>query len=136
MLRLTPRTKVWVELDGAFVLGEGGADLLQAVSANRSLARAAQTVGWSYRHAWGYLRRAEMLLGVRLTQSTPGRGRERGSVLTAAGEDLLAWLRDLQHRANRAARHAAQFVRPRLNRPKANKHLQPAAAGVITSRRG
>ena len=104
MLPLTPRTKVWVELDGSFVVGEGGAELLQAVQVMRSLTRAARAVGWSYRHAWGYVRRAESRLGVRLTQSTPGRGRERGTVLTPAGEQLLACVRDLQSRASGATR--------------------------------
>ncbi|MBI2834190.1 MAG: LysR family transcriptional regulator [Acidobacteria bacterium] len=115
MLPLTPRTKVWVELDGAFVMGEGGAELLHAVQVTRSLTQAAQAVGWSYRHAWGYLRRAEMRLGVRLTQSMPGRGRARGTVLTSAGEQLLAFVRDLQTRASGATRQAPQFATSGLN---------------------
>ena len=109
-LRLTPHAKVWVELDGMFVVGEGGAELLHAVSVNRSLTQAARAVGWSYRHAWGYLRRAEMRLGAVLTQSIPGKGRARGTVLTPAGERLLAAVRDLQNRASGAIRRAPRFV--------------------------
>jgi molybdate transport system regulatory protein len=118
-----------------FVVGECGADLLHAVEVTHSLTDAARAVGWSYRHAWGYVRRAERRLGVRLAQSTPGKGRERGTVLTPAGEQLLAWVRDLQRRAAEATRDAPRFVTSGAT-PKANIGLQPAAAGETVSRRG
>ena len=51
---LTLRRKHWIELDGRFVIGDGGAELLRAVDHQGSLAQAARHVGWSYRHAWGY----------------------------------------------------------------------------------
>ena len=85
----TIRTKVWLELDGAFVIGEGGVDLLRAIDRSRSLTRAAQTVGWSYRHAWGYLRNAENQLRTPLVATSPGKGGERGTTLTPAGRDIL-----------------------------------------------
>src|SRR5687767_5493404 len=46
------RTKVWLELDDRFVIGEGGLDLLTFIKAAGSLAAAARRLGWSYRHAW------------------------------------------------------------------------------------
>ena len=64
---LAVRRKDWLELDGEFVIGEGGFDLLNAVTTTGSLTAATKVVGWSYRHAWGYLRRAETALDVRLT---------------------------------------------------------------------
>jgi hypothetical protein len=70
------RTKVWLEVSGDFVIGEGGLELLEALSSDGSLTRAAAQVDWSYRHAWGYLRRAERALGVRLT--LPCRARAHG----------------------------------------------------------
>ena len=46
-------------------------------------------VGSSYRHAWGYLRRAEMLLGAPLIETRPVTGRARGIQLTIAARAVL-----------------------------------------------
>lgn len=80
---------MWLQLDGGFVIGEGGLDLLSAIAVHRSLRRAAQDVGWSYRHAWGYLRRAERALGGSLTRPLQGKGSARGMALSNAGERLM-----------------------------------------------
>jgi molybdate transport system regulatory protein len=63
---LTLRRKHWIELDGRFVIGEGGAQLLQAVERLGSLPEGARHIGWSYHHAWGHIRRAEAVLGASL----------------------------------------------------------------------
>ena len=85
----TLRAKVWLERDGAFVIGEGGVDLLRAIDRWQSLTDAARAVGWSYRHAWGYVRNAEKQLCVPLVKTSPGKGSERGTTLTAHGRALL-----------------------------------------------
>jgi molybdate transport system regulatory protein len=102
--RATVRTKVWLELDGQFVIGEGGLELLGAVAAHGSLARAAAEVGWSYRHAWGYLRRAEQRLQARLTMTVPGKGRRRGTRLSPAGVVLVTRLGALRDAVKEVAR--------------------------------
>ena len=89
---LTLQQKRWVELNGHFVIGEGGAELLRAIDGFGSLAQGARAIGWSYRHAWGYLRRAEAVLGVALTATRAGKGGARGTVITAAARDLMAIL--------------------------------------------
>ena len=63
-IRLEVRTKVWLERDGAFVIGDGGLRLLLALLDEGSLPAAARRIGWSYRHAWQYLRQAERILDV------------------------------------------------------------------------
>ena len=83
------RTKFWLEVDGHFAIGEGGFALLRAIESSGSLAQAAKDVGWSYRHAWGYLRRAERALSVRLTERRSGKGKLRGVDLTSAAVSLL-----------------------------------------------
>ncbi len=50
---VTLRMKHWLEVDGRFAIGDGGVELLRAISAQGTLAKAACEVGWSYRHAWG-----------------------------------------------------------------------------------
>jgi molybdate transport system regulatory protein len=86
------RTKVWLELDGRFVMGDGGLRLLEAIERLGSLAAAVRAMGWSYRHAWGYLRQAETVLGVRILTARAGRGAARGATLTGHGRRLLTRL--------------------------------------------
>jgi len=104
MLSPTIRTKVWLELEGRFVIGEGGLDLLEAVERLRSLTGAAQAVGWSYRHAWGYLRNAERVLGAKLVVTLPGRGGARGTRLSPVGRLFLKQLQRARRGAHAAAR--------------------------------
>lgn len=77
---------------GRFAIGEGGAELLKAIDAEGSLVAGARRIGWSYRHAWGYVRRAENVLGVTLISNRAGKGRARGSVLTRDGHAMVATL--------------------------------------------
>ena len=83
---------MWLEHDGRFVMGDGGLRLLEAIERLGSLAAAVRAMGWSYRHAWGYVRRAEGVLGVALLAGRAGRGAARGAVLTEHGRRLLARL--------------------------------------------
>ncbi|MEK0429888.1 MAG: hypothetical protein RL001_2415 [Pseudomonadota bacterium] len=59
--------------------------LLRAIEEAGSIARAAQTVGLSYRYAWGLLREAESLFGHSLMQT----GRGRGTSLSPLAEKLI-----------------------------------------------
>ena len=97
------RTKVWLEANGHFVMGEGALELFEGLEREGSLTSAAATIGWSYRHAWGYVRRAERILAVRLTSGVPGKGRNRGTTLTPAARELMALLREARRRARAAA---------------------------------
>jgi molybdate transport system regulatory protein len=76
-------------VDGRFAIGEGGIALLAAIDADGSLACAARRVGWSYRHAWGYVRRAEQVLNVVLLSTRNGKGSARGTTLTPVARTLM-----------------------------------------------
>jgi molybdate transport system regulatory protein len=83
------KTKVWLERDAQFVVGDGGLKLLLGILEHGSLLGAARQIRWSYRHAWEYLRRAETALGMPLTKPRPGKGSSRGSALTEAGRLVI-----------------------------------------------
>jgi len=86
------KTKVWMEREGRFVIGDGGLKLLLGVLEHGSLLCAAKQIGWSYRHAWGYLKEAESALGAPLTTPRPGKGASRGMALTETGRLVLEQL--------------------------------------------
>ena len=86
------KTKVWMEREGRFVIGDGGLKLLLGVLEHGSLLGAAKEIGWSYRHAWGYLKQAEAALGAPLTTPRPGKGAARGMTLTEMGRLVLEQL--------------------------------------------
>lgn len=86
------KTKVWMEREGRFVIGDGGLKLLLGVLEHGSLLGAAKEIGWSYRHAWGYLKHAEAALGLPLTTPRPGKGASRGMTLTETGRLVLEQL--------------------------------------------
>jgi molybdate transport system regulatory protein len=96
------KTKVWLEHDGRFVVGDGGLRLLLGILEQGSLLAAARQIRWSYRHAWGYLRRAEAALGMRLTEPRPGKGASRGTVLTEAGRLVIERLAAIRNRIDDA----------------------------------
>lgn len=59
--------------------------LLAAIQDSGAIAQAARSVGLSYRHAWGQVKRAEQLFGHPLVDA----GRGRGSTLTPLAEKLI-----------------------------------------------
>ncbi len=109
------KTRLWLEVDGRFALGDGGIQLLLGVRHLGSLAAAVRRIGWSYRHAWGYLRRAETVRGP-LTATRPGKGRARGTVLTALGDRIVSRLLAARQTIDGALGHPADPLRRRSPR--------------------
>ena len=103
MLIAQVHTKVWIEVDGRFAVGDGGAGLLRAIREEQSLTKAASRVGWSYKHAWTYLRHAERTLQTALTETRSGKGKRRGTVLTTAAHSLIRAMDLARDRAHDAA---------------------------------
>ena len=91
------RSKVWVELDGAPVFGDGKAQLLGAVADRGSIRAAAQVLGMSYRGAWGRIREMEHRLGQPVVVRRAGGPQGGGSQLSGLGKELL----DRYHRFRR-----------------------------------
>lgn len=96
--RLTPRVKVWLEVDGDYVFGHGLAEMLQAVEASGSLKEAAARLGKSYRHVWSRVKEAEAAMGQTLVETqVGGRGVQR-SALSPRARQLLADFSALRQR--------------------------------------
>jgi molybdate transport repressor ModE-like protein len=57
------KAKFWLTLGPRTLFGDGKAQLLEAVDELGSLRSAAQSMGMSYRHAWGLLRELDQAAG-------------------------------------------------------------------------
>ena len=62
-LNLGVKAKFWLTLGPRTLFGDGKAKLLEAVDELGSLRSAAQSMGMSYRHAWGLLRELDKAAG-------------------------------------------------------------------------
>lgn len=87
--RLRVRSKVWIERDGAIVMSEYRARLLEAVAREGSVAAAADALGLPNRTAWKKLREIEAVAGTVLLESGSGGPTGGGSRLTPAAEKML-----------------------------------------------
>ena len=83
------KSKVWVELDGQNVIGDGRYRLFRGIQEHGSLKTAAEKLGISYRHAWGQIKKLEKRLGLRLVEPRIGGRDGGGTVLTPDAEKLL-----------------------------------------------
>lgn len=84
--------------EGQFFFGMGRYVLLEQVNECGSLKQAAETLGMSYRAAWGKMKQAEEMLGEPLIEK---HGSNRtGYKLTALGHDLMLrykeWLKEVE----------------------------------------
>ncbi|MCF8298029.1 MAG: LysR family transcriptional regulator [Saprospiraceae bacterium] len=84
------RYKLWLSaVSGEGILGDGKYRLLRTIEEKGSLKAAADSLGMSYRKAWGDIKKAENLLGYDLTDKHRG-GKDGGkSTLTDKAKNLL-----------------------------------------------
>jgi molybdate transport system regulatory protein len=83
------KSKVWIEVGGEVVAGDGKINLLERIEETGSIQKAAGEIGMSYRHAWGFLQKMEKRGGIKLVVTQIG-GREGGGAkLTPQGKEFL-----------------------------------------------
>ncbi len=88
--KINPKVKVWLEHNGAKVLDETGASILNGIMKYGKIVDAAQKLGYSYRFIWNYLRRIEKLSGLTVVESYKGGfGGGGKTVLTSMGREML-----------------------------------------------
>jgi molybdate transport system regulatory protein len=87
---LTVRSKVWLELEGRPVIGEGRVAMLQAIQRHGSIVHASREIGIPYRRMRGAIRDMETALGRPLVFAYRGGGEGGGAVLTPEAQELMA----------------------------------------------
>jgi molybdate transport system regulatory protein len=102
---LTPRVKVWLELDGCYVFGLGISEILGAVDETGSIKRAAAALGKSYRYTWGRLKEAERTLGQPLVQTQVGGLGDQRSTLTPVAHKYTKAFLAMRRRLSEVVEH-------------------------------
>lgn len=90
-----PASKIWLETNQGYVFGPGVYNLLKEINEKGTLKEASNSLGMSYRYAWGLIKKAEETLGAPLIEASKG-GRLGGgsSKITELGEHFIS---DFEH---------------------------------------
>ncbi|MCU0619978.1 MAG: tRNA (N6-threonylcarbamoyladenosine(37)-N6)-methyltransferase TrmO, partial [Gemmatimonadales bacterium] len=90
--------RVWLEWNGAALLGHGRVTLLEAIDRHGSITQGAHAEGVSYRAAWRWIDRLNRQAGVPLVALATGGQHGGGARLTDAGRAAIAAHRLLEQR--------------------------------------
>jgi len=90
---ISPRCKVWLELDGQVVLSDWRVELLELIEETGSLTRAAKRLKVPYRTAWYKLKDIEECWGPKLVVTASGGLKGGGSHLTPEAQQIIARFR-------------------------------------------
>jgi molybdate transport system regulatory protein len=69
---LAPHQKIWLDWDGAFLMGPRYLRFLDAVQRTGTIRAAGRLVGWSYRTCLNRIREMERVLGARVLATSRG----------------------------------------------------------------
>jgi len=86
---LRVRSKIWLEMDGEPVFGQGREDLLRLIQETGSINGAAKAMGIPYRKAWTYIDAMEKRLGFPLVIRQKGGAGGGESVLSPQAASIL-----------------------------------------------
>lgn len=86
---LQVRSKIWLEIDGEPVFGQGREKLMRLIQKTSSINAAAKEMGIPYRKAWTYLDAMEKRLGFPLVNRLKGGAGGGESTLTPQAVTLL-----------------------------------------------
>ena len=127
----TLRLHLWLESERGTLIGLGRAMLLARIKECGSLRQAAESLGISYRAAWGKIRQGQEFLGKELV-----RKQGKGYVLTQFGEQMadafLRWHDDVERFALDRARE--RFSWPVVAHPASAAALRLPESGLSGSR--
>lgn len=86
---LEPRLKLWLNWDGAFLMGPRYLRFLEAVDETGTIRAAGQAVGWSYRTCLNRIRAMERALGAKVLATSRGGVSRGGARLTLEARRLV-----------------------------------------------
>lgn len=84
------RSKLWLEVDGHPLIGEGRMAMLEAIDRHGSIVQASRETGIAYRKIRGAIREMENTLGRSMVRAFRGGKYQGGANLTAEARELMA----------------------------------------------
>ncbi len=83
------RSRIWIEVDGEILLGEGRVQLLKAIAETGSLSKAAKLLGMSYKKAWSLIDAVNTRAKKPVIATSIGGKKGGGTLLTEYGATLI-----------------------------------------------
>ncbi len=94
--------KAWIEYKGKPLLGKGGAEILEAIEKEKSLSKAAEAVGMSYRYVWNYVQEIQTVMEEPIVATFKGgKSGGGGAKLTELGRSLLLEYQQIESYINK-----------------------------------
>ena len=82
--------KAWIEYKGKPLIGKGGAEILETIQKEKSLSKAAASLGMSYRYVWNYVQQIQGVMEEPIVETfRGGKSGGGGAKLTRLGKNLL-----------------------------------------------
>jgi molybdate transport system regulatory protein len=105
------RLHLWLETDKGLFFGLGRMKILKCIQNGQSLKGAAESMGMSYRAAWGKIKKTETVMGVKLIEKKGGN--RSGYQLTQKGSELMKlfdqWFNEVECFALKRAKDLLPF---------------------------
>ncbi|MBL4663359.1 MAG: winged helix-turn-helix domain-containing protein [Flavobacteriaceae bacterium] len=83
------KSRIWIEVDGHILLGEGRISLLKAIEETGSLSKAAKSLSMSYKKAWGLIDAVNTRAKEPVINTSIGGKSGGGTALTPYGKSLV-----------------------------------------------
>ena len=64
--------KAWIEYKGKPLIGKGGAEILETIDKKKSISKAAETLGMSYRYVWNYIQEIQSVMEQQIVETYKG----------------------------------------------------------------
>ena len=88
-MKVNANFKLWLEVDGRPIIGDGRAELLEEINKAGSLSKAAKNLGISYRHAHDLVDNLNERCGIPIIETTIGGTDGGGMRVTEYGMKLV-----------------------------------------------
>ena len=89
------KSRIWIEIDGNVLLGEGRVRLLKAIEKTGSLSKAAKSINISYKKAWTLIDAVNKSAKKPVTETCIGGKGGGGATLTSYGKNLVDAFEDI-----------------------------------------
>src|SRR5256885_15985553 len=109
---LKPHHKLWLDWDGAFLMGPRYLHFLDAVDRTGTIRAAGREVGWSYRTCLNRIREMERVLGAKVLATMRGGARRGGARLTPEARRLVRLFARRKREAGRLSGGGVREILP------------------------